>query len=471
MAAFRGSVIGLVVFGACLTAFGAAAVETVTLSDSARVGDSTQVLILLKAEGLYRPAPPPGTAKPEPVKPLKLKVETRLEFVERVLATDTQGKPGRATRVVRKVSQAASAINGEIRPTAAVLRPEVALLVAEPRAEGVVVFSPGGPLTRSELELVQAAADPLALAALLTDKPVKVGDSWKVGDDGARSLSSYDTLTENALQAKVESIDARTVKIHLEGNVRGAVLGGEGKMLFDGTLSVDRAAGRIDRLHLQRSEARKPGAVEAGLEVKSTLTVTRQTAEPSAQIADDAVAAGAGAVEPDPKREQLLLVSPDGKYTLTHDRNWHTYWDDRRLTVLKRLDRGVVVAQCNLMNGPSAGKGRHQDLKQFRNDLRSALGPRFASFLGEGEVEGDPAGGFRYKVGVQGREGNLGLVWYYYLIASPDGDQLLATFTQADDRVKAFGDQDLRLIGSLRWRDAPEAAPRPTPTPELNSKP
>ncbi|AGA24946.1 hypothetical protein [Singulisphaera acidiphila] len=463
MAAFRGSMIGLVILGGGLTVFGADAKEkeTVELRDSAQVGDSTKVLVTLKAEGLYRPAPAPGAAKSEPVKPLKLKVETRLEFLERVLVTDPVGKPGRATRVVRKVSQAASAINGEIRPTAAVLRPEVALLVAEPRAGGVVVFSPGGPLTRSELELVQGAGDPLALASLLTDKRVKVGDSWTVGDDAARSLSSYDSLIDNALQAKVESIDAQTIKIHLEGNVRGSVLGGEGKMLFEGTLNLDRAAGRIDRLHLQRSEARKPGAVEAGLEVKSTLTVTRQPVEPSASIPDDALAGGAA--EPDPQQEQLLLISPDGKYTLSHDRNWHTYWDDRRLTVLKRLDRGVVVAQCNLLNGPNAGKGRHQDLKQFRNDLRSALGSRFASFLGEGEVEGDPAGGFRYKVGVQGREGNLGLVWYYYLIASPDGDQLLATFTQADNQVKAFGDQDLRLIGSLRWRDAAESSPRPDP--------
>lgn len=467
MATFRGSVLGLLVLlggGLTLTVCGADVKEAVTLRDSAQVGDSTKVLITLKAEGLYRPAPPPGAAKAEPPKPLKLKVETRLEFLERVLTTDTAGKPGRATRVVRKVSQAASAINGEIRPTAAVLRPEVTLLVAEPRAGGVVVFSPTGPLTRSELELVQAAGDPLALPSLLPDKPVKVGDTWTVEDDAARALSSYDALVSNALEAKVESVDPRMVKIHLEGNVRGSVLGGEGKMLFDGTLSVDHAAGRIDRLDLRRSEARKPGPVEAGLDMQSTLTVTREPvaasdAIPGLDLADKGK-------EGDPEREQLLLISPDGKYTLKHDRDWHTYWDDRRLTVLKRLERGVVVAQCNLMNGPNAGKGRHQDLKQFRNDLRSALGARFASFLGEGEVEGDPAGGFRYKVGVQGREGNLGLVWYYYLVASPEGDQLLATFTQADDRVKAFGDQDLRLIGSLRWREAPGAAPRPSPEPK-----
>lgn len=120
--------------------------------------------------------------------------------------------------------------------------------------------------------------------------------------------------------------------------------------------------------------------------------------------------------------------------------------------MLKRVERGQTVAQCNLAAGPNAGKGRHQDLGQFRDDVRKGLGSRFVQFLGAGEVAGDPAGGFRYKVGVQGRQGDLGVVWYYYLIAAPGGDQLLATFTLAEPHAKAFGDRDEALIGSLRWR-------------------
>jgi len=126
---------------------------------------------------------------------------------------------------------------------------------------------------------------------------------------------------------------------------------------------------------------------------------------------------------------------------------------------LKRLEGGQVIAQCNLMVGPAAGKGRHQDPIQFRDDIRRALKQRFVQFLGAGEVEGDPAGGFRYKVGVQGREADLGVVWYYYLIASPEGDQLLATFTLAQDQMKTFGAQDLEVVGSLQWLRAPRSLP------------
>ena len=90
-------------------------------------------------------------------------------------------------------------------------------------------------------------------------------------------------------------------------------------------------------------------------------------------------------------------------------------------------------------------------MNQFRDDVRKSLGQRFVQFLGAGEVDGDPAGGFRYKLAVQGREGDLGVLWYYYLLASPEGDQLLATFTLAEEDAKAFGDQDLEIIGSLQW--------------------
>ena len=100
---------------------------------------------------------------------------------------------------------------------------------------------------------------------------------------------------------------------------------------------------------------------------------------------------------------------------------------------------------------PPPAKGRHQDPAQFRDDIRRGLKDRFVQFLGAGEVAGRPDGGFRYRVGVQGREGDLGVIWYYYLLASPSGEQLLATFTLAVDHQKTFGESDLELIGSLRW--------------------
>jgi hypothetical protein len=466
-------------FSGSVGSAGRAAEAPVGLCETVRRGSSTRVAIELKAQGLFRPGLPPGgtSAESRMPKPLALEIQTRLIFIERVVqvganeavqagrvdrAKTKVTKPaaaGRPLKAVRHVIQAASAINGEVRPTAASIRPEVAILVAERRNHQgpVAVVSAAGPLTRSELELVQGVGDPLALADLLPADPVVIGDHWRVGDAAAQAVSGYDVLTSNTLDAVLESSDLDRARVRLKGEIQGSALGGSGTMTCEGFLTFDRQAGRVDRLDLNRNETRRPGPIEAGLDVKSTLTVIRNAVEPPATLSNAALAELP--LEITPQRELLRLTTPGGKAILLHDRHWHSFWDDPKLTVLKRLDGGQVIAQCNLAVGPPAGKGRHQDHNQFRDDIRRALKERFGHFLGAGLVDGDPAGGFRYKVGVQGREGQLGVVWYYYLLAGPEGDQLLATFTLAADHVKALGDQDLEMIGSLQWSGPSQPAP------------
>jgi hypothetical protein len=456
----------------------------VALRERASVGRSTQVSVGLKAHGLFRPGPPID-AKSDQVKmpkPLALEIQTRLIFHERVIEVDgesaraseatTEGtRPavdalpvGTPIKAVRHVVQAASAINGEIRPTSATLRPELAVLIAQRRdvraPEPVTVVAAAGSLSRSELELVQSVGDPLVLVELLPDHSVSVGDSWRISEMGARAITGYDVITASKLEASLESSDPSTSRIRITGEVRGSALGGIGVMKCDGSFTFDHAALMIDRLEINRDETRQPGPVEAGLDVKSTLTVTRAREVAPATISETALAKMS--LEITPNRELLRLIAPAGKAVLFHDRRWHSFWDDPKLIVMKRLDRGKLIAQLNLAVGPPAGKGRHQDHNQFREDIRRALKDRFGQFIGAGLVDGDPKGGFRYKVGVQGRDGELPVVWYYYLLAGPDGDQMLATFTMARDDAAAFGDEDMAIIATLRWLNTPANPPETT---------
>lgn len=418
--------------------------EPVSLVEVARPGDLSRAKVELKAEGSFKPASLPGA--PEP-KPLALRVETRVEFIERVDAVDA---PGRPRRSLRQVEVASATINGEVRASSATLRPDLATLAAERREGSVAIVSIGGPLTRSELDVVQGPGDPLALAMLLPSKPVAIGDRWTVGDLAAKNLSGYDALATNGLEATLEKIDADSATVRLLGSIRGAALGGEGSMACDGSFTFDRKLNRLAKLTLRRAEARRAGPVEAGLDVKSVLMVNRTSTEQAGGLDDPRFLARAAEAARGPGL--LLFTSPDGKYSMLHDRDWHLYWDDDHQVIFKRLDRGEMVAQCNLSVGPNAGKGRHQDLEQFRSDLRKGLGSRFLRFVGDGEVEGAPAGNFRYKLTVQGKQGDAEVLWHYYLIANPEGDQLIATFTLGLAQQAQFADQDLRLIGSLEWK-------------------
>lgn len=266
-------------------------------------------------------------------------------------------------------------------------------------------------------------------------------------------MSEYDRITSSSLEATLEAADPARAKIRLKGQIQGSARGGPGKMTCDGFFTFDRNASRVDHLEMSRTESRQAGPVEAGLDLKSTLVVNRGAADLPPTLSDKALAGLP--LDVTPARELLRLNAPGTKGALLHDRNWHMFWEDPKLIVLKRLKDGQVIAQCNLMVGPDAGKGRHQDPTQFRDDIKRGLKGRFVQFLGAGEVDGHPAGGFRYKVAVQGREGRLGIVWYYYLVASPEGEQLMATFTMAEDHVKVFGSQDLEMIGSFEWLKRP----------------
>ena len=436
----------MVAFWVCawVSAASVGAAPPVTLREVARPGDISHARVELKAAGKYQPATPPGGTAPAP---LELKVETRLEFDERVEGLDPAGAPRRS---VRQVVRAGAVINGEVRPTNATLRPELTTLVAERKDGSVAVVSAGGPLTRSELDLVEGPADPLVLSAFLPPDPVAVGAHWTVSPDAARSVSGYDALAANTLEATLEAVDEGSATIRLLGSIRGAVLGGEGSMACDGSLRFDRKAQRVAGLQIRRAETRQPGPVEAGLDVKSTLSVVREDSTNPGVLADNDLVTRAAKVAPG--QNLLLFNSADGKYSLLHDRAWHLYWDDPRQAVLKRLDRGELVAQANFSVGPEAGAGRHQDPAQFRDDVRRALGSRFETILGEGVVDGTPGGHYRYKVTARGRAGEAVILWHYYLLASPAGDQLIATFTLGQAQEKAFADQDLLLIGTFEWK-------------------
>lgn len=430
--------------------------EGATLREEPGRHASTATRIDLRATGFYRPDLPPDEKTPEAKmpKPLDIDIQTRLIFRERRVEGD-----GERPKAVRLVSQAASAINGEVRPTAHELREELSLLIAERVDDGgrVVVVSPSGSLTRGELELVQGLGDPLHLPDLLPEGPVSRGDKWALSNAALMAISGYETIQSNKVEAEVESITDDRAAILIRGEVEGTVLKGSGAMTIDGRLGFDRGAALIDQLELNRTEDRQPGPIEAGLDLKSTLKIIRRPTALPSELSDEALEALP--LDVTPARKLLQLIAPDGRYDLLHDRTWHTYWDDSKLIVLKRFepDKDRITAQCNFTYGPHAGKGKHQDVQQFRDDVRKAMGDRFSQFLGAGEVDPGEEGGFRYKLGVQGREGELGVLWYYYLIASPAGDQLLATFTLAASDAVGFAEEDETLIGSLRWNDPPLA--------------
>lgn len=431
---------------------GTEATAGVRLQEEARLDRAERVVVKLEARGTRPGTPEPGQKET----PLPFQVQTDLEYLGRNRGLGKRNRPIRQVRRVEKAEARIDFFRAQGQTMTVRLRPEEALLIAEDRPEGLVVASAGGPLTRSELDLVQAVGDPLTLPDLLPEKDVEQGDTWTASNSAVKALSEYEAVASTTLQASLDSLDESEARISLKGEVRGTVRGGAGTMTLDGMLVFDRKLGMVKSLRLERNETRKAGHVESALDVESTLTVERTDIDVPEALADPVLKDVPERIEP--VRELILLDPPGGSFSLLHDRSWHLTMDDAQRTILRRLDHGELVGQCDLIAGPKVGKGRHQDPDQFLKDIQKALGENFQEVVGQGEVGGSPDGGFRYKVAVEGKPQEAGTpMWYYYLVASPEGEQLLAVFSLTRALQEDFGDQDLRMIGSLKWAESAQS--------------
>jgi hypothetical protein len=173
-------------------------------------------------------------------------------------------------------------------------------------------------------------------------------------------------------------------------------------------------------------------------------------------LSDESKRPWPGVVEPEHLR--LFWSEPSGLFTMEHARDWHVTWTDTQETVMKRVDRGgAVVAQFNLKKGASVQPGHHQDPQQFRDDVQKAMGQRFRRIFGEGILNRTEAEGFGYKLAIEGVIQELPVVWYYYLMASPGGDQYLGTVTTMASELETSQKDGLTLMESLRWIPQPSS--------------
>lgn len=436
----------------------AVAEEPVALRELARVGQQVRYLLTTSAKGVSRPANladatrEQDTSKEKTAATLNgpsfvIELDNQLEWSERVLEV---AKDGRPARVLRRMRRASVDLRHQNRPAKWGLRPDVSTLMAERRDGQARVFCLVGPLTRPELDLVQGVADPILLGSLLPLKPARLGERWTVGAEAARALAEFEVLAANALVATLKSVNDDQATLTLAGEVRGAARGAEGKVTVNGSLVFDRRTMAITQLTIDRVASIAAGPVDAALEMKSTTKLVRSIETDSPAELNDEAVKKLPAVTPS-QADWLLYVSPEGRWMFQHDRDWVLFWEDRRQTVFKRVSHGELVAQCNLAQAPKAPPGRHQDVEQLKADIRRALGSRFLRVLTEGEVAGGPAAGFHFKYAAQGREQDRGVLWLYHLLASPEGEQVLVTFTLGDDRARELGGNDDLTLATFQW--------------------
>ncbi len=430
--------------------------ETYPLESKRAAGTVDRVEVVLEAGGDLLPGDMTngGAAKPSPV---KMKAVANLTYEEKSLEVPI--KAGGILRSVRHYDKAEATIHvggDDIRPT---LRDQRRTIAVEIDGGEATLFSPAGMLTREELDLLDLPGNSLLLERLLPGKPVALNDTWKHPDAVLAALCGLDAVSSNAAESVLRLVSDGVARIEMSGTVAGTADGASTSIEVKAKYRFDTKSGRVTWFGLVTQEKRPPGAVGPGLDVAARLQIKVAPGEKPVHLADAALKD----LKPVPTEEskQLQFLSREAGWELAHDRRWIVIQERKDTVVLRMVDEGDYVGQCNISAASRPPEGKEVTLSAFQDDVRQSLGKSFGQLVRAGQSHSDAD--YRvYRVVIQGEVAQMPIQWVYYRLADRSGRQVILAFTVKGEYVDRFARADEELVRSLRISE-PRVAAKPVP--------
>ena len=436
--------LSLLLFSAAFPAVAAAqSGEKHTLRAQHRPGELTRVQLALQVGGDLKLVDNAGKASDLP-----MSVVANLAYDESLLTLDAAGRPRRAVRFYDDVRAVIKIDKGGDKPS---LDPARKLIVAErPQNGPCQLYCPAEPLKREELDLIDLPAGSLIVDDLLPAEPVSVGEPWKVTDDTLAALLCLDAVSWSDASAVLGEIAGGIADIAAAGTLNGAAGGIATEIELKIKIKCDMKSRRITQFAMLIKEKRAVGHIGPGLDTVAKLIVNISPIEHSQTLT-------AAVLERIPSRTapELLALGytpAGGQFRFQYDRRWYVTEDDPKLAVLRMLDRGELVAQCNISALPKVEKP--VTLAEFQRDVERSLGKNFGRFAGASQNVNE-AGYAVFRVVVHGEVGGLPIEWIYYLVQNRAGQRVSLAFTLEQSLAERFAATDRAIISAMTLTEPP----------------
>lgn len=427
-----------------------AAADRFSLDDDPASSVSWQVSARVEGEGTFRFQP--GDEKADPVThPVTLNATFR--FAERRLPP--AGREEAAYRALRRYERAMSSIRVGGQSSGPALREERSEIVARATRSGIVSYSPGGPLSATEAELLPFTGDPLALSALLPRREVSVGESWTPDSWVGPMIAGTEVALNQKTTCRLDAVREGKATIGFQSEVEGATKGSTTTVTLSGTLTYDLTAAAIVAASITHTETRSIGPLSPGMELTLTSTIERTPARSGRELSDDDVAQ----IPLEPEATDLWIehVAPFG-VALAGNRRWQVFHQTDSLLILRLLDSGGLIAQCNIAPAPTVPAGQQTPGRLLEDAVRKSVGEQSTEIVSTEALQTGSELKI-YRVEVAGTTKDAKRLWRYYLVTAPDGRQAELVFTLEPDHVTRLADRDLDLVSSLNFYSLSEPTP------------
>ncbi len=385
---------------------------------------------------------------------MPLKVKANLYFHERRLSGT--GRNAETLRTLRYYERAAAEIDVADQINFNQLSSTHKLIVAQGTRERILFYSPTQMMKPDDIELLNVPGDSLAMLGFLPDEDVNISDTWEPESWVIQMLTSTEAISKSKLVCKLESVKNGIAHVSFEGTVDGATSGTDAKSTIKGNYQYDIAKKHISQVELTQTEKRSVGATSPGMDVTATIKFTRTLVKNKKYLTDKL--ANSIPLNPDPK---LLKVTFDSAWRtrIRLGRSWKVFHQNTSVAVLRLLEKGSFIAQCNMAYVPTVASGQHLPEKKFVANVRSTLGDRLEKIVQQEEVKtGDKQ--YLYRVISTGTANKIKMHWIHYLSTAPDGRQTSFTFSVESKLVEKLADRDLEIVKSIQYL-SPSKAPQP----------
>jgi hypothetical protein len=373
---------------------------------------------------------------------LKVTGNSAIEYDERVLHAGADSQVDKTFRVYRRIDFQRQVGDQSQEST---IRPAVRRLVVLRHNNLEVPFSPDGPLTSAEMDLVRTDVFTPALNGLLGGKAVAPGDRWPADRLAIQELTDLERIDEGQVECRFDEVTALTgrklARISFTGSVKGLNEDGPNRQQLDGYLFFDLEARQITYLSLNGvSLLLGPDGQPRG-RVEGRFVLTKKAPVQVAELSDAGLR-GVG-LEPDDDNTLFLYEAPALGIRFVYPRRWHVAGVRGQQISLDEPGGNGILITCE----PS---GRMPTAEQFLAESRDYLTKQKATILRNGQprrLAAEPRGleQFALEVEMGGRREFLD----YYVISQPAGGATLAArLTLADlDKLRR---QVVRIAQSVQ---------------------
>lgn len=326
--------------------------DAVTLAEPFKPGHLTKVEVSVKLAGKLAL---PSTEKGKAPQLVSVVGVSKLTYEERLLQPDDANLL-KTVRSYRDVSFERTV--GEVKQDAGI-RPSVRRMVVIKAGERKAPFSPDGPLTWGEIDVVRTDVfNPALVPGLLPTGAVNPGQSWKASSAAVAELTDMEKVEEGAITVEfvgTPKLNGKPMaRLKLSGTVRGVNEDGPNRQTVEGTAYFDLESNCLTYLSVKGTHELLDGKGQTAGRIEGLFTMTRT---PLAKTPADLSDASLRDLDLKPTAENTLLLydNTDLGVRFLYARGWRVgAVQGRQVTLDHARGGGILITVEPPAKVPSA---------------------------------------------------------------------------------------------------------------------